>query len=84
MRLMPTLAAAVDLAALWKIALAAVLAGTGGVVAVVMAIAGLDRAEHASGPGAAARRAGGIALTALGIAMLAAGVLAGLVAMTHK
>jgi putative copper export protein len=72
----------VDVDALWKIVLAALAAGVGGVGALLLVVAGTTRIERGRErwrEGALASSVSGWALTAVGIALVA-----GLLAMTHK
>lgn len=80
-----TTASIVDFSALWKIFLAAFAAGVGGVAALLLVVAGTTRIERGrdSGGGVAVGLAGWT-MTAVGLALLAGAIVAGLLAMTHK
>lgn len=77
----------VDVDALWKIVLAAFAAGVGGVGALLLVVAGTTRIERGRArqhAGALAATLSGWAMTAVGLALLAGALVAGLLAMTHK
>lgn len=77
----------IDFEALWKILAAALLVGVGGVGALLLVIAGTTRIERGRErwrEGALASSLTGWALTAVGVALLAGALVAGLLAMTHK
>jgi heme A synthase len=77
----------VDVEALWKIVLAALAAGVGGVGALLLVVAGTTRIERGRErwrDGALSAALSGWALTVVGIALLAGALVAGLLAMTHK
>lgn len=77
----------VDVDALWKIVLAALAAGVGGVGALLLVVAGTTRIERGRErwrAGALSASLSGWALTVVGIALLAGALVAGLLAMTHK
>ncbi|MDO8213370.1 hypothetical protein [Conexibacter sp. CPCC 206217] len=80
-----TMASVIDFSALWKIFVAAFVAGVGGVGALLMVVAGTTRIErNQEGGGGVAVGLAGWTLAVVGVALLVGALVVGLIAMTHK